>query len=494
MKDKVNSFYDIKDLILELEKTFPVNEWEINGIHVWPKIRFKLYIRLCQHILKPGQKTSTKPFQKTVNENYSTKGIQWWKDFKELVLLNKQIRNNKLIFFGHSMHRIINNSLYFNRFFDSMIAHHNLQSNSITFDFDKLLLPVYNRKKTIDLTAAVRHYRRVQVLKNKIFKYRFEKSTPSLSLYNDFFEFCKNQAWFTKEMGLDLKSITNWTRKVSSDIPFYKKCFIKAKAQKIIFVSYYGFDSTAAAMVAANYLGIETVEFQHGPQSNLHMAYSFWTKVPNKGFNTMPLTYWVWDQYTARNFDLWIKSPNRAIVVNQPWLGYSLKETSLSISNDLTTPAKVLYTLQLLSLSPLEEIFPDSLLHAMKFGNYHFILRFHPRNSDDKEIYINFLNHSKVDSSKYSFQDPKIESLSIAMTKASIHITLWSGSLIEATLLNIPTIIFHKVGLMHYQNYLNDDLVHYVDPMSNEFILKLDLLLSRNNKINFNQPIYNPLT
>ncbi|MBF4985404.1 hypothetical protein FNJ87_14055 [Nonlabens mediterrranea] len=493
MKETVNSFYDIKDLILEFEDKFPVNEWEINGIHIWPKIRFKLYIHLCQYVLEPEQKLIN-PAQKKVTPSSRTKGNQWWDDFKEYVLLARQIGNNKLIFFGHSMHRIINDSQYFNRFFDSMIDHHGLHDDSITLDFDKLVLPVYNRKKAIDLTAAVRHYRRVNKVKNKIFKNSSKTSTSSLELFNEFFEFCNQQTWFTNNLGFDIKSMTRWTLKISTDLEFYRWCFLKANPKRIVFVSYYGFDSTAAAMVSANDLGIETVEFQHGPITNLHMAYSHWTKVPDGGFNTMPLKYWVWDEYTARNFNNWIKPPNLAVVVNQPWLGYSLKNSPVSKKSKRNLKHTILYTLQLLSLSTIKEVFPTSLLEAMKSRDYHFLLRFHPRNRDDKETYIDFLRRNGVDSSKYSFQDPKTVALSAAMTQATVHITLWSGSLIEAALLNLPTIIFHEIGLMQYENYLHNDLIHYANPSTHELMEKLDLFIEADHKIKYDQPIYNPLS
>lgn len=34
---------EIKNFIIQLEKKFSVNEWQVNGIHLWPIIRINLY-------------------------------------------------------------------------------------------------------------------------------------------------------------------------------------------------------------------------------------------------------------------------------------------------------------------------------------------------------------------------------------------------------------------------------------------------------------------
>jgi hypothetical protein len=39
----VDNQKNIKNDINSLEKRFPVNEWQVNGIHVWPYIRIVLY-------------------------------------------------------------------------------------------------------------------------------------------------------------------------------------------------------------------------------------------------------------------------------------------------------------------------------------------------------------------------------------------------------------------------------------------------------------------
>src|ERR1039457_1623569 len=35
----------LRDAITQIEKSFPVGEWKINGVHIWPRVRLDLYMR-----------------------------------------------------------------------------------------------------------------------------------------------------------------------------------------------------------------------------------------------------------------------------------------------------------------------------------------------------------------------------------------------------------------------------------------------------------------
>ena len=42
---------EVIDIINQVEDVFPVDEWKVNGIHVWPVIRIQLKYQLFQHHL-----------------------------------------------------------------------------------------------------------------------------------------------------------------------------------------------------------------------------------------------------------------------------------------------------------------------------------------------------------------------------------------------------------------------------------------------------------
>ena len=46
----MQSRVDIKNFIVKIEHDFPVNEWKIDGLHLWPIIRIQLFFYLIEKI------------------------------------------------------------------------------------------------------------------------------------------------------------------------------------------------------------------------------------------------------------------------------------------------------------------------------------------------------------------------------------------------------------------------------------------------------------
>ena len=62
----INSREGIRDFILDIEHRFPVDEWEIDGLYVWPMIRFRLFFYLMK-------KTEYEVTDKKFSQNISVK-------------------------------------------------------------------------------------------------------------------------------------------------------------------------------------------------------------------------------------------------------------------------------------------------------------------------------------------------------------------------------------------------------------------------------------
>uniref|UniRef100_UPI00404747C8 hypothetical protein n=1 Tax=Flavobacterium sp. TaxID=239 RepID=UPI00404747C8 len=64
---------DIKDFIVQIEQDFSINEWQVNGIHLWPIIRIKLFFYLINKVefegKAPQNKTNISPQKKSLIRN-----------------------------------------------------------------------------------------------------------------------------------------------------------------------------------------------------------------------------------------------------------------------------------------------------------------------------------------------------------------------------------------------------------------------------------------
>ena len=485
---------EIKNKILDWESRYPVSHWLVDEIYIWPHVRNKLYIYLLNLDKNfPGETNQespqpSKPYLKKLLD-LSFKIFWALKAIFIVFLFFLRLNKKQIVFFGSHFHRTKHLEGYFNRFFDSMVAYHHLHETVYMVEFQKVYRNNFNPQAIIPLHFYLDQYKLISKI-GSIFKKKAVKT--SLVKYSDFYinlieEFPNASALRLKEIQL-----IKWASKIKSTSGFFIRMFKKVNPEKILFLSYNGFDDNAAALLAANELNIKTIDFQHGPQTNVHMVYSHWTKTPLNLYNTMPLEYWCWDTKTKENIDVWAKNSLgiKSKVAGHPYIGFW--ESQLS-EKSIDQPY-ILYSLQLFEL---EKMFPPRLISVINNSKQKWVLRLHPRSHFNAEELKNFLKGRNVDSRKYMVENSYDAPLPKTILKSFVHITNFSGCLLETNMMAVPSIIIDKYGKEIYQNYLDNETVFYCDKeedgFENQFFKILDRLESSNVERN-PQVVVNPLT
>ena len=106
------------------------------------------------------------------------------------------------------------------------------------------------------------------------------------------------------------------------------------------------------------------------------------------------------------------------------------------------------------------------LIHSLDFK---WIIRLHPRNSFSVKELNDFLKQNKI-KDKCSIQNASDCLLPEAFLTSFIHITNFSGCLIEAKLCNVPTIVIDEIGKNTYNEFIDNKSVFYVDKRNTEFV------------------------
>ncbi|SFD02705.1 hypothetical protein SAMN04487987_10330 [Algibacter pectinivorans] len=242
-------------------------------------------------------------------------------------------------------------------------------------------------------------------------------------------------------------------------------------------MGYYGYDDLYAALITANLLKINTIDFQHGPQTNVHMAFSNWSKVPNNGFNTMPKEFWNWDAISKANIDAWANKIEGvcAKVVGQPYISYWMNyQENRANSNDEKT---IVYSMQ---TSPLE-LFTPKLINIIKKSNVKWVLRLHPRDDTRIETIYKFLINHGI--SKNTVLQSAVEKpLPLVLSNSLLHVTNYSGCTIEAKMMGIATLLIHKVGLEMFSAYVDNKYVYFLDQNNDDFELSFFDLFERTKR------------
>lgn len=485
MQKNITNQEDIKQLIIDLEQEWPVDKWNVNGIDIWPYVRIKIYIHFLNKLFSTSTEDNLRNkdgVKKYTLLKYFRKSMKLISAFYNLIFFFLKLKNKKIIFFGAHYHRILHKGEYFNRFYDSMIDSHDLKKDVYMIEYRKVYDSNYNNKAIINLDKFLGSYKLIMSLLNKS---NHQKSIFNLEGYNGFYE-----ALNIRTLSIDKESLLKWSEKINILQGFYKRLYKKVKPKKIIFLGYYGLDDLTAAIVFARKLNINTIDLQHGTQIN-NMAFSNWTKIPNKGFNTIVNEFWTWDEESKKNIDNWANKNNtaKAKVIGQPYISYWTHLQSKAVNCN----KKILYTLH---LSKIEEMLTQDLISLIKKLNYHWVLRLHPRNSINVEeienyLLVNEINYKVVVQSSAEVPLPEILSQSI------LHLTNYSGCLIEARMMNIPTLIINKLGLEIYKQYVDKKLVYFIDYEMLNFNSDFEKLvesIEKNKTILTELEIYNPLS
>lgn len=462
----------IKHKILFYEQHFDVDQWLVNDVHIWPYIRIKLYFLLLTNLIDVDETKCKKEDMVVKRESFSVlKKVQLV--FSLIISFFKneyfffRLKSKKIIFFGSHIHRVKHKEYYFNRFFDSMVDSHNIQDEVYMVEHQKVYDKNFNQKAIISLAEKLRDFILIQKIKNRFISK--VNNTLILEDYKIFLEQLNKDIPNANTLNISEDHLTIWAKKINSLAIFYNKMFAKIKPEKIIFPGYYGWDNLYAAVYTANKLKIKTIDFQHGTQSDVHMAFSAWTKIPAKGFNLMPKEYWSWDEKSKVCIDHWAKTTSNIVtkVVGQSYLEYwKLRNTNLD-SNKKT----VLYSLQLM---PLTIMFTEAIAFVIQDSRLLWEIRLHPRNEFSIEEIEKHLESFGVDKSKYNIHNAREIPLPEIMSKTAIHVTAFSGSLIEAKMMGVPSIIISSIGKEIYEDYIDDKLVFYLN--QNEITFKSDFL------------------
>lgn len=482
---KINTQNDIKEFILQLEKKWKVDEWVVNGIHIWPYVRIKIFTFFLSNIHANSSDDLSIKRKKIFNKLKKASkllGIFFRLQFFFLSLKRKQI-----LFFGSHIHRILLDGKYFNRFYDSMVEHYNLHNEVYMLEYGKVLESIYNKKAIIDLNKHIEDYK----IYEKIMK-RFKRVKGKIKLegYNEFYDVLNSLELDLISLKISKNNIISWTNKINVLEGFFYKLYKKTQPSKIIFLGYYGWDNLTAAILTANKLGIKAIDFQHGTQIN-NMAFSNWSKIPKEGFNTIVKEFWNWDMESKTNIDLWAENTSviESKVVGQPFVSYWLKRKNNRLMNG---DKKISYSL---NLDNIEDILNLNIINLIKELNYIWILRLHPRNKlNISDINDFLLNHKIFD--KVIIQNSIEVALPEVFSCSLLHVTDYSGCLIEARMMGLPTVVINRLGSEIYKQYIDDSLVFYLDKESNEFINKFNCLvekLKKNNANINNESIFNPL-
>ena len=230
--------------------------------------------------------------------------------------------------------------------------------------------------------------------------------------------------------------------------------------------------------MAAKELGVKSIDMQHGTISKLHAAYTF-SKIPIGSYNVLPDEFWVWDENTyAFLNDQFKASPKIKVRLSgNPWLVETSQSFNFLELEKINKPL-IVYTHQ-----PLRPPLDAYLLEAIQKSSdqYTWWIRLHPKTAETerKEIRNLLRQYKLVD--KVELNAATTLPLPAIFNKAAVHISKFSGSVIESTLMGVPTLVLEEIGNQSFEELIVEGkVIGLAQPDADQITNQLTVMVQSN--------------
>jgi len=490
-KKKLNRT-DIKEIINYIEGEFPVDKWIINGIHIWPIIRIRFFL-----YYNDLNKASLSDYvSRETFTNRIIKRLQILKGLSEFVFAyladckkNKRLNKADVVFLDYFGIFIKVNNYWYNKFCGPFIDYFNKRGIScfLMTAQHKYFIPRYHQSMYIQpyLEYIIKKARFILELKHS-----WDEKLPK---FFDFLDYLESKNLSIQNITLPLMRKEIIRIRLMAD--FFRKLLTKIKPSFVFTVCYdnlVGF----AFNLASRDIGIPSVEIQHGLQPELHLSYSSWSNVPEKGYELLPSLFWCWSDFEAKIILKWCKGVSKwhkPIIGGNLWLDQWLCSSSkfvkrydeivLKLKESKKNCKHILFTQ---NIPGVENKVLKNILCVIKNSppSWFWWIRIHPRQLKNKPKFKKILQENKILNCNIdSATDLPLYAL---LRNIDIHVTYSSSTVIEAEIFGVPSVITSSQGGKSFPEQISSGWATCANTPE-DIIKAIKNQLERKNIINKNQ-------
>ena len=299
-------------LVDEIERTFPVADWRVGDVPVWPLARTVLYSNLCEDMLGEGGAEGHAARQRLGRSARIARAaayavtplINIWRSrigLRHVVLLPHRAH---ALFLGDgtSLDRV--GGLWRDRFCDPLIDQlHARGASSLLMQRGDF--PHVPSSRPAFAANTIIHW-------GQLFAGPLRMSPrleTSFADHDGVLRFLEQRGAPT--LGLSAAALRERAAAVSVTASAFERLLGIVRPTLCFMVGYFWGMGHALAL-ACRRRGILSVELQREGRSGRHEAY-IWSAVPEEGYEILPAVFWTWTQGDADAIRAWTKTPKR------PW-------------------------------------------------------------------------------------------------------------------------------------------------------------------------------
>lgn len=464
--------HKIMNLIKDIEQNYPVQNWKINNIDMWPVFRIITSLNLLK------SKSNSKETHVELKE--------YPKEIPNLSSLLNNSEEADFLFLSDSLYRLNMDGIWYNRLSDPFyeeVVRQGYKAVNIDFSYQNAgKVPILGN--TFAIQNQLIHSRKQGIRKElEVYLPQFESVRKKIIEITKFEDILTN------------KSLLYIATEMLYWIDIFKEILVKKKVKSVFIVNFYQVISYSL-IFSCKELNIPSIDIQHGNQREL--LYHKWNYIPYEGYNTLPSYFWVWTKEHAEPIRKWtsISERHHVVVGGNLWLEIWKQKSNKdiqkynSIVNQLVSEQQIniFITLQpKYALPNWDSNIPEALIQFIRESpkGYKFFVRYHQQmlhNYRDEKIDCEsqlkeFILQGKVET-QYATSLP----LPSILKEMDIHITPFSTCVFEAKEFCIPSITLHQHAKLYFQNEIEDGWVIEAETKA-EILKAMNIHLERKKKI-----------
>jgi len=448
--------------LAQLEATFPVLEWQVAGIALWPLLRLRwMFAEWALHYTGADAGTA--------------RGLGNWRRLKQLVrgpaAARRADRNDASAHDGGPVRRdlvFLSDGLSFarlgdrwvERFCDPILAHATQRglSSATWTPTHEYRVPRFTPSRFIQ--PAIDRANIVGALWGRLGA--GDVNLPARAQVADWLR--------ERDFGagsFDLAKIRSDAMRVRSIAAMYCGMLRLTRPRLAFVVSFYGVEGMAFVL-ACRACGIPVVDIQHGVQGDLHPAYAAWPAPAMGGTHALlPDRFWVWSSWERDVIARWAGGTGHAAVIGgNPWLdvwqdGSPWRDAgpALDAARALRLRADgrqvVLVTLQY-GLEAREQLEPLAALLREAGERFAFWARLHPLMLDRRES----IRARLASAGRCELDAPTDLPLPALLPCVDVHLTHSSSTAIEAAQFGVRSVLSSPYGIEVFGPLIASTMAH----------------------------------
>jgi len=368
-----------------VERSLPVNDYRMGGVHLWPFVRNLLYGPLVLKILPEATAEARERIARRCRDLLAELGLprpRGTDAIERIAPLTKP--GGHMLFFTRPVeHSGSTSSGFYSPILDPWVelALETTSAAKVEFINDQSLGRQARRHPTLMLPHPTQaRFREAEAL------LRAEGLAPLSELLLRLADFSR------RELLVDIGAELNGVAMGFLSTLAYKLEFaphLRMLRPRALALLCYYYTVGMGVVWACREEGVRSIELQHGANGDHHSAYSHWTAVPAEGYAGLPDVFMTWGGTSADHIRRWWPrdaNPHRVVVGGRPDLTVAAGlDTNHAAAAEVLGGLKARYrrvVMIALAAESIEPLFADIIVRAPR--DWLWLVRCHPRTLEDK--------------------------------------------------------------------------------------------------------------